>query len=78
MAKASQGVRTVNARSIGRLRNAVFATGLAGSLPADVITVTPHTVFKRVHPACAVLKDAPLCEVVDDGTLQGIGPACWL
>jgi len=45
----------------GRLRNAVFGTRLAGRLPANVIAVTPYTIFKRVHPACAVLNDARLC-----------------
>jgi hypothetical protein len=48
-------------------------------LLADVITVTPHSIFKRVHPACAVLKDARLCEVVDNlwrhskASGQGVG-----
>ena len=35
-------------------------------LPADVITVAPHAIFRRVQPTCAVLNDARFCEVVDD------------
>jgi hypothetical protein len=35
-------------------------------LLADVVTVTPYTIFERVQPARAVLNDARLCEVVDD------------
>jgi hypothetical protein len=29
--------------------------------PADVITVTPYTIFERVQPARAALNDAGLC-----------------
>ena len=36
------------------------------TLPANVITVTPHAILKRVQPTWAVLNDAGLCEVVDD------------
>jgi hypothetical protein len=50
----------------GRLRNAVFGTRRAGRLPANVIAVTPYTILQRVQPACAVLKDTQLCEIVDD------------
>jgi hypothetical protein len=35
-------------------------------LSADMITVTPHAIFKQVQTARAVLNDACLCEVVDD------------
>jgi hypothetical protein len=36
-----------------------FSSASSCLLLADVITVTPHTIFERVHPACAVLKDRP-------------------
>jgi len=35
-------------------------------LLADVITVTPYTIFEQVQAAWAVLNDAQLCEIVDD------------
>jgi hypothetical protein len=49
-----------------RLRNAVFGARLAGRSPANVITVPSYTILQRVQPACAVLKDTHLCEIVDD------------
>jgi hypothetical protein len=30
-------------------------------LVADVITVTPYTILKRVQPACAALNDTGFC-----------------
>jgi CelD/BcsL family acetyltransferase involved in cellulose biosynthesis len=42
------------------------AARLSFRLLADVITITPHAIFKRVQAAWAVLDDARLGEVVDD------------
>jgi hypothetical protein len=47
------------------VRNAVFGARLAGRSPANVITVPSYTILQRVQPACAVLKDTHLCEIVD-------------
>jgi hypothetical protein len=44
---------------------AAFRRASLFRLPTDMLTVTPHAIFKRVQAAWAVLKDARLCEVVD-------------
>ncbi len=51
-------------------------------LPTDMLTVTPHAIFKPVHPGRSVLQDARLCEVVNnfgrhsEASGQGVSRDC--
>jgi hypothetical protein len=70
MAGGQEGPRYPALGGASATRSQISHCGLSvmggPALPANVITVTPYTVFKRVQAPWAVLNDAHLCEVVDD------------
>ena len=64
---ASESLSRYGSTTIGSLAMlAAIRRASSFRLLADVIAVTPYTILQRVQPACAVLNDARLSEVVDD------------